>query len=154
MSGHEVLLNLPYSTSLLTTSKPIVQKINKIIFGFTWDGKVPKIKKKKIIAEKKLGGLNMLDFELMERSLKIAWIKRFMDCCNTFWKINPNQAIGQFGGFKFFSKCYFGCNLINLGNLPEFYRTILTYWQDFKSLDDVEEMSVLKHNLEQSKHSY
>ena len=117
--------------------------INKIIFDFIWEGKVPKIKKKKIIAEKKHGSLNMPDFELMERSLKTAMIKRFMDADNASWKIIPNQAICQFGGFEFFSKCNFDCNLINLNN-PEFYRTILTYWQHFKSSDDVEEMNVVK----------
>ena len=80
----------------------------------------------------------------MERSLKIAWMKRFMHSSNASWKIIPSHAISQFGGFEFFSKGNFDRNLINLDNLPEFYRTILTYWQHFKSSGDVEEMSVLK----------
>ena len=41
-----------------------------MIFNFIWDGKTPKIKKKTIIAEIKHGGLKMIDFEIMERSLK------------------------------------------------------------------------------------
>ena len=73
------LAKLIYSTSLLTISKPLIDRINKIIFNFIWDGKTPKIKKKTIIAEIKHGGLKMIDFEIMERSLKIAWIKRFTE---------------------------------------------------------------------------
>ena len=49
--------------------------VNKIIFNFIWDNKPAKIKRKTIIAEKKCGGLRMVDFEMMERSLKIAWVK-------------------------------------------------------------------------------
>ena len=62
-----------YSTSLLTILKPLIDTINKILFSFIWEGKTPKIKRKTIIAEKKRGGLKMIDFEIMERALKIAW---------------------------------------------------------------------------------
>ena len=72
------LAKLIYSTSLLTISKPLINRIDKIIFNFIWEGKTPKIKKKTIIAEIKHGGLKMIDFEIMERSLKIAWIDRFV----------------------------------------------------------------------------
>jgi len=66
------LAKLVYSTSLLTILKLLVDSINKILFSFIWEGKNPKIKKKTIIAEKKCGGLKMIDFEIMERALKIT----------------------------------------------------------------------------------
>ena len=40
----------------------------------------PKSRKNTIIAEIKHGGLKMIDFEIMERSIKTAWI-------NTLYKI-------------------------------------------------------------------
>ena len=73
------LSKLVYCSSLLTVPKPLVDKINKIIFNFIWEGKPHKIKKKTIIGEKHRGGLKMIDFEIMERSLKIAWIKRITE---------------------------------------------------------------------------
>ena len=73
------LAKLIYSTSLLPIPKHLIDSINKIIFDFIWDGKTPKIKRKTIIAEKKYGGLKMIDFEIMERSLKRAWVKRIID---------------------------------------------------------------------------
>ena len=83
---------LVYCSSLLTVPKPLVDKINKIIFNFIWEGKPHKIKKKTIIGEKHCGGLKMIDFEIMERSLKIAWIKRITEASDASWKIIPNQA--------------------------------------------------------------
>ena len=42
------LAKLVYSTSLLTISKPLIASINKIIFSSIWEGKTPKIKKKRL----------------------------------------------------------------------------------------------------------
>ena len=93
------LSKLIYCSSLLTVSKSLIDRINKIIFSFIWEGKPPKIKKKTIIGEKHCGGLKMIDFEIMEQSLKIAWIKRIAESLsNALWKIIPNQALCQYGG--------------------------------------------------------
>ena len=46
------LSKLIYCSSLLTVSKSLIDRINKIIFSFIWEGKPPKIKKKTIIVEK------------------------------------------------------------------------------------------------------
>ena len=71
-----------------------------------------------MIGEKHCGGLKMIDFEIMERSLKIAW------------KIIPNQALNQYGGLEFLIECEYDPKLLNLENLPECYHTILNYWHD------------------------
>ena len=69
----------------------------------------------------------MIDFEIMERSLKIASIKRIAESSNASWKNFPNQALNQYGGLKFLIECDYDPNLLNLENLPEFYHTILNY---------------------------
>ena len=46
----------------------------------------------------------MIDFEIMERSLKIAWIKRIAESSNASWKKIPNQALNQYGGIQGVSK--------------------------------------------------
>ena len=128
------LSKLIHSASVLAMSKHTVERINKIIFNFLCDGKPAKIKKKTIIAEKKHGGLKMIDFEIMERSLKLAWIKRIAENNHAAWKIIPEQALSQYGGFAFFTQCQYDIHFCVLQNLPEFYRTILSYWQKFKLL--------------------
>ena len=74
----------------------------------------------------------MIDFEIMERSLKLAWIKRIAENNHAAWKIIPKQTLSQYGGFAFFTQCQCDINFCDLQNLPEFYRTILSYWQNFK----------------------
>ena len=125
------LAKLVYSTSLLTISKLLIDTINKIIFRFIWEGKTPKIKRKTIIAEKKRGGLKVIDFEIMERALKIAWIKCIPEDGDSSWKTILNYAVRQFGGIDFLINCNYDVKSLNLEQLPE-YRTVLSYWQEFK----------------------
>ena len=69
----------------------------------------------------------------MERSLKIAWIKRIAESSNASWKKIPNQALNQYG-LEFLIEYDYDPKLLNLENLPEFYHTILNYWHDFRTL--------------------
>ena len=136
------LAKLIYSTSLLSIPKHLIDSINKIIFDFIWDGKTAKIKRKTIIAEKRHGGLKMIDFEIMERSLKIAWIKRIIDSEDAAWKVIPNYATCQYGGLQFLVKCDYNIKSLNLEYLPEFYHKVLNYWHDSKLLTANKEKSV------------
>ena len=136
------LAKLIYSTSLLPIPKHLIDSINKIIFDFIWDGKTPKIKRKTIIAEKKYGGLKMIDFEIMERSLKIAWVKRIIDNKDVAWKVIPNYATCQYGGLQFLVKYDYNIKSLNLEYLPEFYHKVLSYWHESKLLIDNKVKSV------------
>ena len=69
------LSKLIYNTSVLVIPEHYVKEINKLTFNFIWEEKPAKIKKKTIISDIKHGGLKMLDFEIMDKALKIAWIK-------------------------------------------------------------------------------
>ena len=142
MRGILGLAKLIYSTSLLSIPKHLIDSINKIIFDFIWDGKTAKIKRKTIIAEKRHGGLKMIDFEIMERSLKIAWIKRIIDSEDAAWKVIPNYATCQYGGLQFLVKCDYNIKSLNLEYLPEFYHKVLNYWHDSKLLTANKEKSV------------
>ena len=70
------LSKLLCNTSLLVIPEHYVKEINNLTLNFIWEGKPAKIKKKTIISDMKRGGLKMLDFEIMDIALKIAWIKR------------------------------------------------------------------------------
>ena len=87
------LPKLIYSASVLAIPDHYIQEINKITFNFIWEGKPPKIKKNTIIGEKKDGGLKMCDFKIMEKALKLAWIKRIQDDSQPSWKIIPNHIM-------------------------------------------------------------
>ena len=128
------LSKLIFNASVLYTPHNYIEKINKIIFNFIWDGKPPKIKRKTIISEKKDGGLKMRDFKIMEKAVKIAWINRIQNQSHASWKIIPNYILQCNGGLAFLMDCRYDTNTLKLDNLPDFYHSILEYWQYFKTL--------------------
>ena len=69
-----------------------MKEINNLTFNFIWKGKPAKIKRWTIISDIKRGGLKILDFEIMDKALKIAWIKRLTDHNDPAWKIIPEFA--------------------------------------------------------------
>ena len=84
----------------------------------------------------------MIDFEIMERALKIAWIKRITEGGDASWKTILNYAVRQFGGVDFLINCDYDVKSLNLEQLPEFYRMLLCYWQEFKLSTDSKEIPV------------
>ena len=74
----------------------------------------------------------MCDFVIMERALKIAWIKRIQNEVTSSWKIIPDLTVQQYGNLLFLTRCNYDPKILSLENLNSFYRSILVYWHDFK----------------------
>ena len=51
-----------------------------------------------IIGEIKQGGLKMIDFNIMNKALKVAWIPRLQSRSDASWKIIPDAALENLGG--------------------------------------------------------
>ena len=83
------LSKLIYNASVLPVPKNFSDQVNKVTFNFIWDNKMAKIKKNTIIGGRKNGGLNMIDFTLMNKALKSIWIKRFHLSENSAWTVIP-----------------------------------------------------------------
>ena len=122
------LSKLVYSASVLTVPVHYTQEINKLIFNFIWAGKPPKIKRTTIIGEKKNGSLKACDFNIMEKALKIAWVNRIQNDSNASWKVIPNHLVHKHRSLSFLPKCNYTTNMLDLKNLPTFYKNILDYW--------------------------
>ena len=127
------LSKLIYNTSVLEIPDCYVNEINKLSFDFIWEGKPAKIKRKTIISDISQGGLRMMDFEIMNKALKIAWIKRITENVHAAWKIIPEFAAAKYGGSAFLTKCQYDIKHFNLDNLPPFYHTLLKYWQEYNA---------------------
>ena len=123
-----------YNVSVLPIPKHFVKEINKISFNFIWEGTPAKVKRTTIIREKKCGGLKMLDFEIMDKALKVAWIKRSKTHSSASWKIILELGVKQYGGLTFLIKCQYDIKMLSLDNLPNFYHTLLAYLQDLNSI--------------------
>ena len=74
-----------------------------------------------------------MDFEIMNKALKIAWIKRITENFHPAWKIIPEFAAVKYGGLSFLTKCQYDIKHFNLDILPPFYHTLLKYWQEYNA---------------------
>ena len=104
-----------------------------MIFDFIWDGKPAKIKKSTITGEKKQGGLKMIDFNILNKALKVAWIPRLQSRSDASWEIIPNAAPENYGGISFPSQCNYDVKFLQFNNLSDFYSDILKHWQTMRS---------------------
>ena len=64
----------------MCTPKDFSKEVNKITFDFIWNHKPAKIKKTTLFKQKTAGGLDMKDFSLFDKALKLNWVKRL--CSN------------------------------------------------------------------------
>ena len=56
----------------------------------------------------------MIDFEIVERALKLTWIKRIADVSDASWKTILNYVVRQFGGIYFLINCDYDVKALNL----------------------------------------
>lgn len=111
---------LTFVCSVLSTPASFAAEVNKLIFDFIWNYKTPKIKKTTLIKDKENGGLNMIDFSLFDRALKICWVKRFCSEGNQPWKIIPLRLLSNVGGTLLFY-CNYNIEYLTINaKLPAF----------------------------------
>ena len=68
---------------MLYCPKEALEKIDKLIFDFLWDGKPPKIKREIVVSNFSAGGIRMPDIFIVHKKAKISWIKRLAMDFNT-----------------------------------------------------------------------
>ena len=71
--------------SVLYCPKEALEKIDKLIFDFLWDGKPPNIKREVtvVVSNFSAGGIRMPDIFIVHKKAKISWIKRLAMDFNT-----------------------------------------------------------------------
>ena len=124
------LSKLTFVCSVLETPPMFSEEVNKIIYEYIWKYKQPKIKKTTIMKRKEEGGLNMTDFTLFDKALKLCWVKRLCSSDDSPWKIIPNALLSNLGGPLLF-RCNYDTKYVNINEqLPKFYKDIISFWQD------------------------
>ena len=63
------------------------------------------------------GGLNVIDFDIMNGVLKLKWLKSFLTNRHSFWFIVPNMIFQKMGGIDFLLRCDFECRSLPLNSL-------------------------------------
>ena len=131
----------------MDTPKDFSKEVNKITFDFIWNHKPAKIKKTTLLKQKKAGGLDMKDFSLFDKALKLNWVKRLCSNSDVPWQYIPKLLLASVGGTELF-KCNYDYNLLDLDNhLPAFYRQIVCYWQNIATSTPKNKNEVLAQTI-------
>ena len=128
-----VISKLVFCSSVLNTPADFVKEVNSNIFSFVWNFKPDKIKRKTLIGPACKGGLNMVNFVDVVKSLKITWVKRYCESTGSHWCARLDSLLVKVGG-AFLFQCNYDLKMLNLKNLPSFYKNILETWQELSSI--------------------
>ena len=103
-------------------------------FKFIWNFKPDKIKRNTIIGPLNKGGLNLIDFKMIDKALKAAWVKRLYDATpDSRWCSLFSFEMSRYGG-PFLFECNFNAqDLNNVAHVPSFYKDVLHAWQELHS---------------------
>ena len=77
----------------MNTPKDFCKEVNKIVFEFIWNHKPAKIKKTTLIKQKAVGGLDMKDFTLFDKALKLNWVKRLCSNSDAPWQYIDHASL-------------------------------------------------------------
>ena len=95
-----------YNTSALKVPPNFAEKVNDICFKFIWNFKPERVKSQTIVLPVDKGGLNMVDFTILDKSLKAAWVKRVCEADGSKWCSVFSSVTAQYGG-RFIFECNF-----------------------------------------------
>ena len=62
--------------------KSTIDRIEKIMYSFIWDGKLDKLKRSTLIQNYEKGGIKMINIEHFIMSLNVTSIKKILDTCS------------------------------------------------------------------------
>ena len=114
---------LVHSISTLVIPKDCAQAVNSSIFKFILRKRKDKIKRKVMSLDYKKEASALQALKKMTKSLKLAWISRFLDCGRTHaesWKVIPNHFLDKYGGINVLLWCNSDDKFVERINLPHF----------------------------------
>lgn len=127
LSKADGLSRVIYPAMALDVPVEICRMLDKMILNFVWKSKKHLIKKSVMIADRTMGGFDLVDFSTLNNSFKIKWIKSFLNNPTSFWNIIPNHIFNSVGGLHFLLRCNYSISKIPL-TLSSFHKQALICW--------------------------
>ena len=79
----------------------------------------------------------MVNFSDMVKSLNIARVNRYCKAPDSHWCALLYFMLHKVGG-AFLFQCNYDLKLLELKNLPTFYKNVLAVWQELNSRDPID----------------
>ena len=92
---------------------------------------------------KEEGGLNMIDFALFDKAIKLCWVKRLCFDEKSPLKFIPTSLLSNVGGNLLFRWNYDVKYLKLNDQILAFYRNIISYWQELNTIVPKQKEDVL-----------
>ena len=139
------LAKLVHSCSVLNVPVEFVKEVNRNIFSFIWNFKPDKVRRETMVGPICKGGLNMVNFVDVVKSLNIAWVNRYCKATDSHRCALLDSMLSKVGGaFRF--QCNYELKLLDLKNLPAFYKNVLVVWQELNSKDNID-VKEIQHEI-------
>ncbi len=138
LSKADGLTRVIYPAMLLDVSVETCKTLDKIIVDFVWNAKTHLIKKSIMLADRAMGGFELVHFST--NLFKIKWIKTFLNNPTSCWNFIPNHIFNSAGGLIFLLCCNVDISKMPL-SLSSFHKQALISWS-------------LIHDYNFSPHSY
>ena len=110
---------------------PVFSKeVDRTTFSFIWNGKPPKIKKVHhyfMQIKRRPQNDRFCSFQHGNQS----WYKRFCSPSDADWKTIPQYFLKKFGSNLIF-KCNHSYKLLELDDCPQFFKAVLSSWQEVR----------------------
>ena len=104
------LSRLIYPAFSLPISARMIKAINKVNLNFIWRNKCHYIRKNDTVKDYEEGGVNAIDFDIMNGVLKLKWLQSFLKNSDSFWFTVPHVVFQQMGGIDFLLHCDIECS--------------------------------------------
>ncbi len=123
----EGLSRLAYAAQSLFVDKSTCKTINDVLINFLWKNKTHYIRKSVILNSYNKGGLNFINFDSLNNTFKINWLKQYLSKPTSIWNTFPQLIFSQFGGLPFLLMCNYDISKLPI-KLSNFHRQALLAW--------------------------
>ena len=120
------------SASNINVQNEIAGNVKRRLFCFLWKNKRDKIKREGLYQDHDNGGLRITDIVTMIKALRLAWIRRLLENGQSNWRFASDHFLKSYGGLWFLLTCNY--RVKGFENMPLFYKAILLYFHELKSL--------------------
>ena len=124
-----LLPKLIFIATMFAVPEEVIKDVNRIVFKFLWRGQ-DRVVRTAMINSYENGGLRVLDFETLVKSVRLSWFKRLFAGENTGWKCYLNRLLKPYGGL-FLLHCDYDPKDYNISN--QFYAELIKFWAEFRN---------------------
>ena len=82
-----------YLANLLPFPDDKIKQVEDILYGFIWNGKTHKVKKKIFIQSYEDGGYKMPDIRSVIHAQKLKWVKLYLNNHDCLWRVTMEELM-------------------------------------------------------------